>query len=23
VPGGGRLWPALEVRSSQVIVNYR
>ncbi|EGT4352375.1 flagellar protein FlhE [Cronobacter sakazakii] len=23
VPGGGRLWPALEVRSGQVIVNYR
>lgn len=23
VPGGGRLWPALTVRSNQVIVNYR
>ncbi|ALB70227.1 flagellar protein FlhE [Cronobacter muytjensii] len=23
VPGGGRLYPALQVRSSQVIVNYR
>ncbi|EPH6762210.1 flagellar protein FlhE [Cronobacter dublinensis] len=23
VPGGGRLFPALQVRSSQVIVNYR
>ncbi|ALB63128.1 flagellar protein flhE [Cronobacter condimenti 1330] len=23
VPGGGRMFPALEVRSSQVIVNYR
>lgn len=23
VPGGGRLWPTLTVRSNQVIVNYR
>ncbi|ARD60304.1 flagellar protein FlhE [Kosakonia radicincitans DSM 16656] len=23
VPGGGRLWPPLNVRSNQVIVNYR
>lgn len=23
VPGGGRLWPPLQVRSNQVLVNYR